>query len=210
MFEIKLWLLSALLGLLVLLLNGYGVMKPAAYRAVARQFPRYTPIGVVLMLLATVWFIYNVSQESLSDFTRMKTGFYTAFAAVGIGCCLFVRDFLAVRALAAIMLLLAKWMVDTARPVETEWRLVIIVWAYVMIIAGMWLTLSPWRLRDFIEWNTATEDRTRKLCAARAAFGLALILLAVTAYRTAEAQQQTPASTASAPQPSLSFSNHEV
>ena len=198
MFGIKLSTLAVLLGLVVALPSAYGVFKPAALAAAARRFPRHTFTGVVLMLLATLWFIYNVSQESLSDFTRMKSLFYLLFAGVGIGACVFVRDFLPVRGLAVVWLLLAKLMVDTARWVDTEWRLVIVTWAYVIVIAGMWFTISPWRLRDLIEWATASTFRTRLLSAVRLGFGIFVILLGLTVFR-AEEQKAAAASLLDAP-----------
>jgi hypothetical protein len=186
--EVKLSTLAVLLGLIVVLPNAYGVARPAALAAAARRFPRHIGVGTALMLAATGWFIFNVSHESLSDFARLKTAFFILFAAVGIGSCIFVRDFLAVRGVAVVALLLAKLMVDTARWVDTEWRLVIVVWAYLLVVAGMWFTISPWRLRDLLEWATATEQRTRRLSGLRLAFGLAVILLGLTVYRSAEAR----------------------
>ncbi len=193
MFGIKLWTLSLVLGLVAAVPGLYGLLKPEAFRQVARKFPRHIPTGVALMLLATAWFVYNVSVESLSDFARMRSMFYLLFAGVGLGTCIFVYDFLAVRGLAVLLLLLAKLMVDTARWVDTDWRLVIVTCAYAMVIAGMWLTVSPWRLRDWIDWATKTEQRIRTLSAMRLGFALLLILLALTAYRAAETQASSAA-----------------
>ena len=112
------------------------------------------------------------------------------FAAIGLGTCIFVQDFLAVRGLAVVFLLLAQLMVDTARWEDTEWRLVIVVWAYVLVVAGMWLTVSPWRLRDFIQWATASEQRVKAGCVARLGFGLLILALGLTAFRSAEAKER--------------------
>lgn len=193
----KLSSLAFLLGLLVILPNLYGVLKPEAFGQAARKFPRYTPLGYVLMLLATLWFLYNLSLEEVSDFMTFKPVLYVLFGGVGLGACLFVKDFLPVRGLAVLFLLLGKTMVDTARWVDTEWRLVIVIWAYVWILAGMWLTVSPWRLRDLIHWSNATPERTRLLSGLRLGFGVFVVLLGLTAYRGAE-QQTTPASLAQA------------
>ena len=65
-----------------------------------------------------------------------------------------------------------KLMVDTARWEETEWRLVIATWAYGLALAGMWFTISPWRLRDLLNWSVATESRTRATNGLRIVFGL--------------------------------------
>ena len=76
--------------------------------------------------------------------------------------------------LAVLLLLLAKLMVDTGRPHlgDSPWVLVNQAWAYVFVVLGMWLTISPWRLRNWIEWNTASNARTRVGSALRLAFGL--------------------------------------
>ncbi len=171
---LKLSTLAILLGLGVGLPQIYGLMKPAAFGAAMRKFPRSLPWGYLLMLLGTGWFLYNLSQESISDFAAYKNLLFLGFAAVGIGSCIFVQDFLAVRGLAVVLLLLGKLMVDTGRPhlAETSLVLVIQTWAYVLVVAGIWLTISPWRLRDLLNWATATEQRIKLACSLRLAFGL--------------------------------------
>lgn len=177
-------ILAVVLGLGVAVPHAYGVAKPGPYATAVRRFPRSMPWGVGLMLVGTAWFVWNVSQESIADFAAYKSYLLLGFAAVGVGSIVFVRDFLAVRGLAVVMLLLAKLMVDTGRPylADTSWVLVIQVWAYVMAFAGMWLTISPWRMRDVIEWNTANEGRTRKSCLARMVFGLFVATLGLVKF----------------------------
>ena len=100
MLQINLSTLAVILGIVLISLNVYGVLKPAAFAAAARKFPRYTPVGYVLMLVSTVWFVANVSHESVADFASFKPFLYLLFIAVGLGACLFVRDFLPIRGLA--------------------------------------------------------------------------------------------------------------
>lgn len=180
----KPWLLAVLLGLGVALPQIYGIKNPDAYGKLARAFPRSLIWGYMLMILGTVWFIYNVSQERVADFESIKPYLYTLFLAVGIGSCIFVKDFLAVRGLAVVMLLMAKLIVDTFRWVDSTWRLVLIVWAYAMVVAGIWFTISPWRLRDLIQWATATTERIKTLCTVRLIFGVILIVLGLTVLRS--------------------------
>ncbi len=177
-------ILALVLGLLVAVPQIYGLMNPAGFRAAARKFPRSEPWGWGLMLLGTAWFLWNLQNEHISDFEAFKPYMLVGFGAVGIGTCIFVRDFLAVRGLAVVLLLLAKLMLDTARWADTEWRLVIVTWAYLLVVVGMWFTVSPWRLRDFIDWATRTDRRVRVGSGVRLAFGLFVIVLGVTAFRT--------------------------
>ena len=175
--EVKLSTLSIGLGLVVAGINLFGLVKPAEFKNAARKFPRSTPIGVLFMLAGTAWFIWNVKSETLSDFEPLKPYLFTLFVAVGVGSCFFVQDFLAVRGLAVLLLLLAKVMVDSERWASTEWRLVIAVWAYLLVVAGTWFTVSPWRLRDLLYWATANDTRIRVGSAVRCAFGLFVAFL---------------------------------
>ena len=183
---LKLSTLSILLGLGVGLPQIYGMLKPAAFAAAARKFPRSIPWGVALMVLGTIWFLWNLSQESIADFASYKNVLFAGFAGVGLGTCIFVQDFLAVRGLAIVLLLLAKLMVDTGRPglPQTPWVLVIQAWGYVLVVAGIWFTVSPWRLRDFLAWGTATEQRIKVGCGLRLAFGLFVAALGLTVFRS--------------------------
>src|SRR5262245_13357206 len=115
MSTISLSTLAIILGLGLGLPQIYGLVNPTGYGAAVRKFPRSVPWGVALMLLGTGWFLLNLSQESVSDFATYKNVLLAGFAAVGILSCIFVQDFLAVRGLAVVLLLLAKLMVDTGR-----------------------------------------------------------------------------------------------
>jgi hypothetical protein len=163
----------------------YGVVNPQKFAASVRKFPRNLPAGIFLMLFGTAWFSWIVNQEPIADFSAFKPYMMAAFAAVGILSCIFIQDFLAVRGLAVVMLLLAKLMADTGRPHlgESPWVLVIQIWAYVLIVAGIWFTVTPWKLRDFLNWATATEARIKIGSTIRLAFALFILILGLTAFR---------------------------
>ncbi len=184
MFGLKLSTLAIGLGLGMGLPQIYGFFNPTAFGASVRKFPRSLPWGYALMLLGTAWFVFNLSQESIADFAAYKNVLFAGFAAVGIGSCIYVQDFLAVRGLAVVFLLLAKLMVDTGRPHLAGNPLVLIIqtWAYLLVVAGIWFTVSPWRLRDFLNWATASESRIKVGCGIRLAFGLFVAVLGFTRF----------------------------
>ena len=183
--EMRLSLLTILLGVVMALPQVYGLVNPAGLAAAARKFPRNLAAGVVLMLLATVWFAWYVNIEPIADFSAAKPYMLGAFVAVGVLSCIFVQDFLAVRGLAVLLLLLAKLMVDTGRPHlgESPWVLVIQGWAYLFVVLGIWFTITPWRLRDLINWATASAARVRILCLIRLGFAACIVLLGLTVFR---------------------------
>ena len=204
----KLSTLAVALGLIFSAPQVYGLLKPSAFAAALRKFPRSQRWGFALMGLGTIWFLWNLNNESISDFAAYKGVMLVGFGAVGLLTCIFVRDFLAVRGLAVVLLLLAKLMIDTARWHDSEWRLVISTWAYVWIIAGMWFTISPWRLRDLIQWSTANESRVRVGSALRLALGALVLVLGLTVFRAGDVQAQSPESGSGPPNSAYSTLPH--
>ena len=188
--EVSLANLSVLLGVFLAAVSGYSLAKPDAVARVLRAFPRANTPGYMLMLAATAWFLWNIRIEDMADYREIKHWFYIGFGAVGIGSCIFLRDFLAVRGLAVFMLLLAKLMLDTQRnymlatpeAYMSEWRLVFAVWAYMIIVMSMWLVISPWRMRDMIEWMLAKPGRLVVKGWFRLGFGILLIVLGLTVF----------------------------
>jgi hypothetical protein len=181
----KLSLLSVLLGLGLAAPQVYGLARPTAFAAAVRKFPRHVPTGMVLMILGTLWFLWNVNHEPIADFAPLKPHMMAVFAAIGVGACIFVQDYLAVRGLAVLLLLLAKLMVDAGRPHlgESPWVLLMQAWAYVLIVAGIWFTVAPWRLRDLLNWATANEQRVKIGSGLRLAFAVLVVVLGCTAFR---------------------------
>jgi hypothetical protein len=181
----KLSLLAIVMGLGLGALQVYGLAKPASFTAALRRFPRSIPWGNALITLGTIWFLWNLAHENIADFAALKKYLMLGFAAIGLGTCIFVQDFLGARGLAVVMLLLAKLMVDTGRPHlgETAWVLVIQTWAYVLVLAGIWFTVSPYRLRDVLEWGTANAWRIKVGCSLRLAFAGLVLVLGLTAFR---------------------------
>ena len=177
--------LSLLLGGFLVAVAGYTLAKPAEVDPGAQGFPRANAPGYVLMLASTAWFLWNIKTEDMEDYVNLKNYFYIGFGAVGVGRAFTCAIFLAVRGLAVFLLLLAKLILDTQRiymfsePVETmsEWRLIFAVWGYAIVIVSMWLIISPWRMRDIIDWMTAEPRRLVFKSGFRLLFDLLLIVL---------------------------------
>ena len=161
----------------------YGFANPAGYRDRLRKFPRNLPAGYLLMAIATAWFLWHVKQENIADFSAYKPFMYAGFGLLGLGTCLYLKDFLAVRGLALVLMLLAKLVLDAQRWQDSNWRWVLGVCAYLWIVAGIWFTVSPWRCRDIIEWKTATDTRIKIGCALRLALGVLVAVLGATVLK---------------------------
>ncbi|HRI13428.1 MAG TPA: hypothetical protein PLX89_10505 [Verrucomicrobiota bacterium] len=175
--------LCLLLGAGMVATHLLALLKPGAVSAWLQTFPRQIPLGVVLMLLGTAWFEWNLWHETLQDIAPWKNLMLVGFAAVGVGCCLFVKDYLAVRGFCVVLLMTAWWMCEQARWNESPWRNAITGWAYLWVFFAMWWSLAPWRLRDGIAWLTRVPGRLRLAAAAGVAWGVFVVGLGLKVFR---------------------------
>ena len=178
----KLSQLAFLLGAVTAIPGIFGIVKPQALRGQAAKFPRSLPMGYLLMAVATVWFVFNLSRESIADYAQYKPFLLGGFALLGVLSCIYVKDYLAVRGLAVVFLLLAKLMVDSARWEPSAWRLVIPIWAYALVISGILFAVSPWKCRDLLNWVTASDGRLRTFSGLALVLAITVIALGVLVY----------------------------
>jgi hypothetical protein len=179
----KLSTLAMILGAAYCVPQIYALLNPKDFTERARAFPRCPQWGYALMLLGTAAFLYNLNNEAIADFADYKKWMLIGFGAIGIASCIYVRDYLAVRGLSVCLLLLAWFTLNHTRWAESSARLLIVIWAYSWIICGMWFTVSPWRLRDFLNWWTANQSRLRTGSLIQLTLGVVVLLLGATVLR---------------------------
>lgn len=172
---------STLFGLVLLVAGAaYGLRGPAL-RNWSERWPR-SPLAAKLVFgPAALWFLWHVAHLSKADFGDYKNILLLAFGGVAVGSFFVVRDFLAARGLAILMLLAARPLLDAAyMQYEVPQRLVLVVAVYIGIVLALWVGASPFRMRDFYTWLYAKPGRTRLVGYPVAAYGLLLILIALT------------------------------
>lgn len=164
-------LIALVLGVAVLVSHLFALARPAATTAWLRGFPRNVPVGVVLMLIGTAWFEWNLNNENLDDIAKFKPAMQAAFAILGVASCFFVKDFLSVRGLCVVMLMAAWLVCDVARWHPSPFRIAMTAWAYVWALAGLWWSVQPWRARDAINWVVGSPGRFKLAAIAGVVWG---------------------------------------
>ena len=91
----------------------------------------------------------------------------------------FADQFLAVRGLAALILLIAKVMVDAADQSELPLRLIVTVLAYIWVCVAVWMASAPHQVRDVIGFVTANNTRCRLACFLGMCVGALLVVSGV-------------------------------
>jgi uncharacterized protein YjeT (DUF2065 family) len=173
---------AIIIGLLAIAGHLPPALAPARFGPVLKSLPRNYPLGVVLMLAATIWFVVLTGVMDLGEISNVRTTLMAIWAIAGVLVIIFVPGFLAARGLGCLLLLAASVVLDASFLTQNLGSYVIKVLAYYWVIAGMVLVYSPHLWRDAIGYATATPQRLRLFSWPGVVFGLVLIALGIFVY----------------------------
>jgi hypothetical protein len=94
-----------------------------------------------------------------------------------------VKDFLSVRALGLLGLMVAAPLLSAAFLKDPTSRLLIPVFCYVLITVSLFWVSMPYLFRDWVNWATASASRWRALAFGGIAYGVALLACALLFWR---------------------------
>jgi hypothetical protein len=176
-----LFLATILVGIALLVLGAALAADTSFVRAAFKAFPRSKTAAYVLFGGAAAWFLTRVVVLSEADFGQYRNALFIVFAIVAVLSFFYVTEFLAVRGLAALILLAAGPLLYTAYgEYEIPTRLFMVTAVYLALTAALWLGAQPWRLRDWIEWLHRVRGRTKIVGCVLVAYGLVLVGVAFT------------------------------
>ena len=174
-------LLATLLpGLVLAALGGALLSGNTLVSSSLKSFPRSTNATRVFFGAASVWFLYRVWNLSPADFGEYRAPLFIGFALVAALSFWCVPDFLAVRGLAALVLLAAMPLLDAGYMNYQPQVYPLKIFVYLCIALAIWLGASPYRLRDFFEWLFRTSGRPRVVGSALLGYGVLLGIMAFT------------------------------
>lgn len=177
----SLFLATLLVGLVLLLLGVALVSDTSLVRSSLKAFPRSQRAAWVFFGLGAGWFLYRIAYLSEADFGQFRNLLFIGFAAVALLSFFYVAEFLAVRGLAALILLAAGPLLTAAfGEYDIPARLFMVSIVYLALTAAIVLGAQPWRLRDAIEWLQQVPGRARIAGSIVAAYGLLLVGVAFT------------------------------
>jgi len=158
-----------------------GLMKPD-FAQVVKQFPRSRFAGIVLLTICLVWTFWLLATIQMGEFSSFRRPLLIALPIGYVLTLFFVDEFLAVRALGILCLLAAEPLLDAAFLRYETSRLLITVFAYLLIIAGLFWVAIPYVLRDQLNWIARSVFRWRCLHAIELIYGGVLLGFAFTQY----------------------------
>lgn len=175
-------MMARIAGGVIVAVNLVCVLAPAQMREALRVFPRSRLPAWVLLAFDVTWVAWVMLHAPLGRFEYVKPWLYAAAPAAFVLMAVFMDELLAPRALGGLLLLVANPVLNAARWHESNWRLVMTVIAYLWVVAGIALVLSPYRFRHAVEIGTKTDVRCRAGGLVRLLFGVLVLVLAFKVY----------------------------
>lgn len=171
--------LATLLAAAVLLGKGaLFLWNPPALGPAVKKSLRSPAWTYGLGAVAGAWFLWNVLHLGKAEQVAFLSGevLFLVFVGIIVGSFLFVREFLMVRAAAALGLMLSGVFLGAAyQHYEAPARLVLVVLCYVVIVASLYFGTVPYRMRDLTGWLFARPALVRATGVACALWGLLLV-----------------------------------
>ncbi|MBE2203631.1 MAG: hypothetical protein IAE94_04785 [Chthoniobacterales bacterium] len=162
-------------GLLLLLSHVFALVRPDQTIQWAKAFPRSRGAAGVLLPIVAVWSFLLVRSIDLGEFSPLRNMILVAIVVGTVLSWIYVPEFLAVRTLGMLLLLAAEPLLESAVLRHEPSRLLLVVIAYVWVIAGLFFVGMPYLLRDGIQWVTASRTRLKIGALAGVVYGLALV-----------------------------------
>jgi multisubunit Na+/H+ antiporter MnhG subunit len=180
-YHLSLHTAGVIAGAFLVVVGVLGLMKPD-FAQVVKQFPRSRVAGVVLLTICLAWTFWLVATIQMGEFSSFRRPLLFVLPIGYLFTLFFVDEFLAVRALGILCLLAAEPLLDAAFLRYETSRLLVTVFAYLLIIAGLFWVAIPYVLRDQINWIARSALRWRCVHAIELIYGGVILGFAFTQY----------------------------
>jgi len=187
--KIPLNTIGYILAAWLIALHLWMLLKPAESRDFFIKLPRNKTLGPWLMGAGMLWFwllvapdklgIFSKLQMDLGEFNRAKTIMRILVPVAAAGMIMHVKEFLTVRAIGLLALMAAAPLLYAAYLEPPASRLLIPIFAYVMIFKGLFWVGMPFLMRDAITWVTKTDSRYKLAALGGLGYGIAVLACAI-------------------------------
>lgn len=191
--QLPLFTAGLLLAVWLIAFHGLMIAKPVMMQRWMKKFPRNPLAGQILLGIGLAWFWLLIApdglgklsalQMDLGEFNNIKPILRIVVPVTLVLVCMSVRDFLAVRALGLVGLMVAAPLLEAAFLKDPASRLLVPIFAYALLTKSLFWVGMPYLFRDAVTWATATSGRWRVLSLGGLAYGVATLVCAFAFWR---------------------------
>ncbi len=170
-------------------LHLWMLLKPEESKSFFQKLPRNRTLGPWVMGAGMLWFWLLILPDGfgalgklnmdLGEFNNMKRIMVILVPAAAAGMILHVKEFLTVRGLGLLALMAAAPLLAAAFQEPPTSRLLVSIFAYIMIFSGLFWVGMPYTMRDAITWVTQTDTRYRLASIAGLTYGIAVLVCSI-------------------------------
>lgn len=181
------------LALWLIGLHALMLARPAAVQVFLKKFPRNDQLGQILLGIGLAWFWLLIAPSGLGKLSALSMNLGEFNGAKGllqilvpislILVCRAVRDFLAVRALGLLGLMVGAPLLGAAFLKDPTSRLLVPIFAYLLLTASLFCVGMPYLFRDAVTWVMADQKRWKLFSLAGLVYGLATLICALAFWR---------------------------
>ena len=192
--HLSLFTVGIILAVGLIIIHSLMLAKPMQVQGFLKRFPRHQFWGQILLGIGLAWFWLLVAPNNMGFISSlaMDLGEFNGakpILRVLVPVALFlvatsVRDFLAVRALGVLGLMIASPLLESAFLKDPSSRLLVPIYAYALLTASMFCVGMPYLFRDAVDWVTAESKRWTLLSLAGLGYGFATLICALAFWRT--------------------------
>ena len=191
--HLSLFTVGIILAVWLIGLHALMLVKPRMVQVFLKRFPRHQFLGQILLGIGLVWFWLLIAPENMGMISSlaMDLGEFNGakpLLRILVPVSLFlvatsVRDFLAVRALGVVGLMAASPLLVSAFLEDPSSRLLVPIYAYLLLTASMFFVGMPYLFRDAVDWVTAKPGRWTLFSLTGLGYGVATLICALAFWR---------------------------
>ncbi len=174
--------IAIVLGLLATAGGITGILRPELVHRFAEVFPRSTVPAWIFTALCCFLGAREAAAMNMGFFGVIKP--YIPFVALGVfaASVTYMKELLAPRALGGFLCLIAVPIVRTASLSGAPFFQVVVALAYVWVIYGITVLMSPWYFRKWYKPFLENEARFKTAAFGKTAIGILLLGLGIFVY----------------------------
>ena len=181
-YDLDLHTVALAAGIFLVLISLPGLIKPQPVQNLAKRLPRSRAAGIILLTVVFAWSFWLLATMEMGEFASFRRPLLIALPIGYFLVIRFVGEFLSVRALGILCLLSAEPLLEAAFFRYEASRLFVTVFAYILVVAGLFWVTMPYLLRDQIDWSAGNNVRWRAIHGIASAYGVIILALSFTQY----------------------------
>ena len=181
-FDLTLKTVGIGIGVILIAIHVLALVKVKPMQTWLKTLPRNERLGMIILAIDFAWCFLIWTEMDLGEFYTIERTIQMVLVVGFLAFGYYVREFLAVRAIGLLLILLACPVLDAAFLQPVASRLLLVFLAYVWIVKGMFYVGMPFLMRDGIDWVAEKPSRWKMSAMAGLAYGVTVLVCALLFY----------------------------